>query len=267
MRNYRELMEKIIREGIEKADTLSLFGESLEFNLKHGFPLITTRKINYQAAFAELACFLNGFTDVRQFNEMGVNFWDHDCYKESWEKSGKKVFKYDLGRIYGYQWKRGFGFDQIRKLVDNIKTNPESRRHLLITFNPSDLESMCLPPCYVSHQFYVEEKKTLNMLVHQRSADYCIGVPFDIASFALFQNLMAKDTGLNVGTLKVIFGDVHIYKAHFEGVAEQLRRAPGMPCTLKLDNKASLFNFTPDMATIEMYRPQAPIKYPFQVQS
>lgn len=265
MKNYKELMEKIIREGYIKKGTLSLFGESLEFNLTQGFPLVTTRKINYKAAFAELACFLEGFTDVRQFNSMGVNFWDHDAYKKSWSENPAKKHEHDLGKIYGYQWKYGFGLDQVKKLVDDLKSNPHSRRHVLITFNPRDLGEMCLPPCYVSHQFYVEDDK-LNMLVHQRSADYCIGVPFDIASFALFQSLMAKEVGLKPAKLKIIFGDVHIYEEHFNGVSHQLKREPGYLSFLKLEQNASIFNFRPEMATIGMYKPQESIKYPFQVQ-
>lgn len=266
MNNYTALMYKIMKEGVEKSDTLSLFGETLEFDLRDFFPLVATRKINYKAAFAELACFLEGFTDVRQFRTMGVNFWDADCFKESWNKNENKMHEFDLGKIYGHQWKKGFGVDQIKNLAEDIKKNPTSRRHILITFNPGDLNEMCLPPCYVSHQFYSTDN-CLDMLVHQRSADFCIGVPFDIASFALFQTLMAKETGLKPRKLKIIFGDVHIYKAHFEGVKDQFRRTDKEQHTLlTLSPEASLFNFRPEMAEVTNYFPYGVINYPFQVQ-
>lgn len=266
MQQYLDLMNKIIRDGFKKPDSYSLFGESLEFDLSRGFPLIESRKINYKAAFAELACFLKGYTDVRQFNKMGVNFWDNDCYKYSWNNNINKMHDHDLGKIYGFQWKYGFGFDQVEALINNIKKNKYSRRHVLITFNPRDLKAMCLPPCYVSHQVVIHDGK-LNLLVHQRSADYCIGVPFDIASFALFQTLLAKDTGFKLGKLKIVFGDVHIYHEHLEGVSLQVQREEGLPSVLKLKSEASLLNFTPDMASIEMYRPQTSIKYLFITQA
>lgn len=266
MKQYNDLMRKIIFEGVKKSDTLSLFGETLEFDLREGFPVVTTRLINYQAAFAELACFLHGLTSAEEFRNMGVKFWDHDAYKSSWVNSPFRNGEHDLGKIYGYQWKKGFGFDQIKKLIENISANPESRRHLLITFNPADLDSMCLPPCYVSHQFYVQDNTYLDMLVHQRSADFCIGVPFDLCSFALFQHLMAKDTQLVPRKLKVIFGDVHIYKAHFDGVREQLGRTPKQLPYLELSEGASLMNFFPHMANLYSYMYHPSIKYPFIVQ-
>lgn len=267
MKNYIALMKKIIKEGHEKNDTFSLFGETLEFNLAEGFPLITTRKMNFNLVSGELACFLKGYSDVREFQNLGVNFWDADCNKDSWVNSGKKVYKYDLGKIYGVQWKRGFGFDQIKTLVDNIKSNPSSRRHILITYNPADLDWGCLPPCYVSHQFYVGDGETLDMMVHQRSADFCLGVPVDIASFALFQTLMAKETGLKPGKLKIIYGDIHIYRAHLEGLSDHLTREPQDLPHLVLKNDTSILDFNPSDVYIRGYEPLERIKYPFVVQS
>lgn len=267
MKNYLDLMRKVIREGSEKSGTFSLFGQSLEFNLADSFPLLTSRKIYYKGAFAELACFLKGTTEITDFNERGVNFWDADCNKPSWNNNPNKQSPTDMGKIYGYQWRYGFGFDQIQKLKLNIRKNPTSRRHVLITYNPKDLDSMCLPPCYVSHQFY-SDGKTLDMLVHQRSADLCLGVPFDIASFALFQTLMAKETRLKPGKLKVIFGDVHIYREHLPGVGEHLKRAPKIvKPQLLLHRRATFNNFEPEMARIDRYIYKDPINYPFVVQS
>lgn len=266
MKNYQKLMSKIIKDGIDKSSTVSLFGETLTFNLAEGFPILTTRKMNYSAAFAELACFIRGYTDVRQFREMGVKFWDADCAKESWSNSGYKIYDFDLGRVYGYQWKRGFGFDQIGSLVENIKNNPDSRRHILITYNPADLDKMCLNPCYVSHQFYAGENNSLNMLVHQRSADFCLGVPNDIISFAMFLTLMAKSTGRVPGILKIIFGDVHIYKEHFSGVSTQINRSCKVQPKLILDDAADIYNFLPKHATFDTYQSHPKIAYPFITQ-
>jgi len=266
MISYISLMKKIMFEGQNSNGTLSLFGETLDFDLRNGFPLVTTRKINYKAAFGELSCFLNGYTDVRSFKAQGVNFWDDDCYKEKWANNPNKRHEYDLGKIYGYQWTEGFGFNQIHKLIQNLKDNPSSRRHVLITYNPADLAEMCLPPCYVSHQFYVEGK-FLNMLVHQRSADFCLGVPFDIASFAAFQSLIAREVGLVPKTLKIIFGDVHIYKEHFEGVKIQIRRKPLDLPALVFDAHTNIRKFSAHNVDAYIYNYHDPIKYPFVVQS
>ena len=266
MKNYIKLMSKIIKEGETKGDTLSLFGETLDFDLQKGFPIITTRKINFSAVKGELTCFLRGFTDIRSFNKEGVNFWNADCSKESWVNNPNRKHNFDLGKIYGFQWKEGFGFDQISSLVSSIKNNPESRRHILITFNPRDLSSMCLPPCYISHQFYSVNGR-LDMLVHQRSADYCIGVPFDIASFALFQSLMAKEVGLSPGKLKIVFGDVHIYKKHLSLSKEQVLLRPKKQPSLSICKHASILDFYSHQANLEGYNPRPSIKYAFQVQS
>jgi len=268
MINYLNLMDKILTKGLPQGDTISLFGESLDFDLERdGFPLVSSRKINYKAAFGELACFLKGYTSALQFQGAGVNFWNADCKKPSWAMSGKKTHDNDLGKIYGYQWRYGFGMDQLHELVVNIRKNPESRRHLLMTYNPGDLKEMCLPPCYVSHQFYVREGKYLDMMVHQRSADYCIGVPFDIASFALFQTLMAKQTFLKAGKLKINFGDVHIYNTHIDQAKEQYHVIPSVSKVhLEIDDRSDLFDFTTKDASIYNYYPEASIKYQFMVQ-
>ena len=269
MINYLTLMKKILYKGLPQGDTISLFGETLEFDLhKDGFPLVSSRKINYKAAFGELACFLQGFSDLKQFHSMGVKFWDADCNKPSWVYSGKKLHDDDLGKIYGHQWRYGFQMDQLHELVINIRKNPESRRHLLITYNPGDLKEMCLPPCYVSHQFYVREGKYLDMMVHQRSADYMIGVPFDIASFALFQELMSRQTFLKAGKLKINFGDVHIYNPHIEQAKKHAKITPNISTVfLEISSRSDLFAFKPEDASINNYYPEAPIKYEFMVQS
>lgn len=268
MIKYLNLMKKILDHGLPQGDTLSLFGESVDFDLiRDGFPLVSSRKIYYKAAFGELACFLKGQTDVRFFKENGVNFWNDDCNKPSWKFSGKKKDEYDLGKIYGYQWRQGFNQDQLHNLIVNLKKKHESRRHLLMTYNPGDLGEMCLPPCYISHQFYVREGKYLDMMVHQRSADFCIGVPFDIASFALFQELIARELNLTAAKLRINFGDVHIYSSHIDQAKEQLKRIPNMSKVhLEINSRSSLFDFRPEDASVNNYYPEAPIKYLFMVQ-
>lgn len=263
-------MERVLLHGEKRqspnSETISLFGESLVFDLEEGFPLVTTRKINYRAAFGELFCFLNGYTDLRSFKKEGVNFWDADCQKENWQNNPNCKGPNDLGKIYGYQWTQGFGFNQIEKLIHDLRENPLSRRHLMMTYNPKDLGSMCLPPCYVSHQFYVTRGTHLDMMVHQRSADLCIGVPFDIASFALFQSLLAQEVGLRPGTLKVVFGDVHIYKEHIIGATEQLSKQPQPLPTLNIGKDTGVTKFADFTVNISGYTHHEAIKYPFIVQ-
>lgn len=269
MKQYLDLVSKVLLGGqsrvVKANSTLSLFGERLTFNLQNGFPLVTTRKINFEAVIGELYCFTKGFTDVRDFQKAGVNFWNADCDKPNWNKNLNKDNEFDLGKIYGYQWKQGFGFDQIEKIVRELRESPQSRRHVMITYNPKDLNSMCLPPCYVSHQFYVTNQGTLEMMVHQRSADLMIGVPFDIASFALFQSLIAKEIGVKPGRLIINFGDVHIYKEHVTKAFEQIKRVPGELPLLEL--KDGIFDFELNTPNLVSYHPQPGMKYDFQVQA
>lgn len=260
-------MRKVIYAGNTQGDTKSLFGESLHFNIEQFFPLVTTRKVNYKAAFAELLCFTRGYTDVRSFQAEGVNFWNADCYKDSWKNSGYQKHEHDLGKIYGYQWVKGFGFNQIEELVKNLKENPLSRRHLLMTYNPADLKEQSLPPCYVSKQFYVRDGLYLDMMVHQRSADLCIGVPFDMTNFALLQTLIAKEVGLIPSQMTVHFGDVHVYKSHVENARIQMLRIPrSHKPVLKVKESASIFDFTLDDIEVQGYEPKESIKYKFEVQ-
>jgi len=266
MINYILLMKKVLAKGQSHNGTLSLFGEGLSYDLRRGFPIVTTRKINYKAALGELACFLKGETDVREFQKKDVNFWNADCSKSSWQENPHCKNEFDLGEIYGYQWRRGFGFDQLEKIIHDLKTNPSSRRHLLMTFNPASLDKGCLPPCYVSHQFYVSHGKFLDMMVHQRSADLCIGVPFDLVSFAMFQHIIAKETGLIARELKVVFGDVHIYDSHVELAQCQKDRPHKTLPFLTLNTVSGIKDFRHDKIKLYGYHYHSPIKYNFEVQ-
>ncbi len=263
MKNYLDLAERILVEGQRHNNTYSLFGEQLTFDLRKGFPIVTTRKVNPSLAIGELYCFTKGFTDIRDFQKAGVNFWNADCKKDSWQNNANCTGEHDLGRSYGYEWTKGFGFNQLENLITNLKANPSSRRHILTTFNPKDIKHTALPWCYVSHQFYVE-KGFLNMLVHQRSADFILGMAHDLVSFALLQSLMAKEIGLAPKTLKVIIGDAHIYDSHVDKAAIQLSREPFSLPKLKLT--CGLSDFEIGKVKIGGYASHPAIKFPFEVQ-
>lgn len=268
MSRYQDLMQRVLRLGEKQSDTKSLFGEQLTYDLRRNFPVVTSRKIFYKQALAELYCFINGFTDVKSFREAGVTFWDHDCYKPSWSNNPNKRHEDDLGKIYGFQWRFGFGKDQLIELLVNLKSNPESRRHILSTFNHADLPEMCLPPCYISHQFSVREGKFLDMMVHQRSADLCIGVPYDLVNFAAFQMLVANELGLIARRLQICFGDVHIYNSHLEHAEHQADlQVPYQQTELILPKGAKVVDYNPKHVELVGYDPMPPIKYKFMVQS
>ena len=260
-------MQRVLRLGENQSDTRSLFGENLVYDLRRNFPIVTSRKIYYKQALAELYCFIKGFTDVKSFQKAGVKFWDHDCYKPSWEANHNKRHVDDLGKIYGFQWRFGFGKDQLVELLINLKAKPESRRHILSTFNHADLDSMCLPPCYISHQFSVREGKFLDMLVHQRSADLCIGVPYDLVNFATFQMLIANELGLTARRLQICFGDVHIYNSHLANAEKQADlQAPYQQTELIIPKGTKVLEYNPEYVELVGYDPLPPINYDFQVQ-
>lgn len=268
MKHYLELVKAVLNNGelrtSDYGDTFSLFGKRLKFDLRVGLPIVTTRKVPYQLAINELACFLEGSTDVRTFHKYGVKFWDKDCKKESWQRSEHCAHEYDLGNSYGYQWKAGFGVDQIETLIHGIVNNPKSRRHLLITFNPRDVEKTCLPPCYLSSQFYVSDGKYLDCVVTQRSADLMLGVVHDNVSFAVFQSALAAEVGLIPRFLTVNYGDVHIYATHAKKALEQTFRMPlDLP---KLRIYCGLSNFDIKDIKIDKYICHEEIRFPFMVQ-
>jgi thymidylate synthase len=242
MKQYLNLLETILENGVEKKDrtgtgTISVFGHQMRFDLNEGFPVITTKKLHLKSIIHELLWFLAGDTNVKYLQDNGVRIWNE------WADDNG-----ELGHIYGYQWRSwpapdGKHIDQISRVVDSIKNNPDSRRHIVSAWNVGDLDKMNLPPCHVLFQFYVAGGK-LSCQLYQRSADVFLGVPFNIASYALLNLMMAQAIGLEPGDFVHTFGDVHIYSNHIEQVKLQLTREPFPLPTMKINPEIkSIFDF------------------------
>ena len=233
MRTYLDLLQHILDNGVEKSDrtgtgTISYFGYQMRFDLSKGFPLTTTKKTHLKSIIYELLWFLKGDTNIKYLNDNGVKIWDE------WANENG-----DLGHVYGYQWRNwpaadGTHIDQVKTVVESIKNNPDSRRHIINAWNVGDLKNMALPPCHAFVQFYVVDGK-LSCQLYQRSADVFLGVPFNIASYALFTMMMAQVCDLELGDFVHTFGDVHIYNNHMEQVKEQLSRNPFPLPTMKIN--------------------------------
>ena len=254
MKQYLNLCERIMREGVVKHDrtgtgTRSVFGHQMRFNMAEGFPLLTTKKLHLKSIIYELLWFLRGDTNVRYLQEHGVSIWD-----EWADASG------ELGPVYGHQWRswpdyKGGTIDQISNLVQQIRTNPDSRRLLVSAWNVAEVDQMALPPCHCLFQFYVADGK-LSLQLYQRSADVFLGVPFNIASYALLLQMMAQVTGLQCGDFVHTLGDAHIYLNHLEQVQLQLTREPRPLPTMNLNpDVKNLFDFRYEDFRLEGYNP------------
>jgi thymidylate synthase len=264
MRQYLDLMRHILEHGARKDDrtgtgTLSVFGPQLRFDLQAGFPLLTTKKVHLKSIIHELLWFLKGETNTRYLKENGVRIWD-----EWADENG------ELGPVYGYQWRSwpapdGRHIDQISKVIDGIKSNPNSRRLLVSAWNVADLDKMALLPCHAFFQFYVADGK-LSCQLYQRSADLFLGVPFNIASYALLTLMVAQVCGLKTGEFVHALGDTHLYSNHFEQAREQLARAPRKLPAMKLNPAiGNIFDFKYEDFTLEAYDPHPAIKAPVAV--
>ena len=259
MKQYLDLLRNILDNGVDKNDrtgtgTRSVFGYQMRFNLADGFPLLTTKKLHLKSIIYELLWFLRGDTNARYLQEHGVRIWNEWADPDG-----------NLGHIYGYQWRswpdyRGGSIDQIAEAVKTIKENPDSRRIIVSAWNVADLPNMNLPPCHAFFQFYVADGR-LSLQLYQRSADSFLGVPFNIASYALLLMMMAQVTGLEAGDFVHTLGDAHIYHNHLEQVHEQLSREPrALPrMTLNKDVK-DIFDFDYDDFTLTDYNPHPHIK-------
>lgn len=264
MKQYLDLLRKIKDEGTVKSDrtgtgTKSIFGHQMRFDLSEGFPLLTTKKLHLRSIIYELLWFLRGDTNIKYLNDNGVTIWDEWADKDG-----------DLGHIYGYQWRSwpapdGRGIDQIAQVVDSIRRNPDSRRHMVSAWNVAEIEMMALPPCHALFQFYVADGR-LSCQLYQRSADVFLGVPFNIASYALLTMMIAQVTGLQTGDFVHTTGDTHIYLNHSEQVDLQLSRTPRALPTMKINPAVrSIFGFDYGDFTLEGYDPHPGIKAPIAV--
>jgi thymidylate synthase len=259
MRQYQDLMERILADGVEKHDrtgtgTLSVFGHQMRFDLRDGFPLVTTKKLHLKSIVYELLWFLRGDTNIKYLNEHGVSIWDE------WADADG-----ELGPVYGKQWRSwpapdGGSIDQIANVVEAIRRNPDSRRLIVSAWNPADVDRMALPPCHCLFQFYVAEGR-LSCQLYQRSADVFIGVPFNIASYALLTLMVAQVTELAPGEFVHTFGDAHLYLNHIEQTRLQLSRAPRALPAMRLNPAVKdLFAFEYEDFVLEGYDPHPHIK-------
>ena len=264
MQTYLELLRDVYESGSAKSDrtgtgTRSVFGRQLRFNLSQGFPLITTKKVHWKSVAHELIWFLRGDTNVSYLQENGVRIWNEWADDEG-----------SLGRVYGAQWRDwkgpdGKSIDQIHNVVNQIKENPDSRRHLVVAYNPGEVDQMALPPCHAFFQFYVAGGK-LSCQLYQRSADIFLGVPFNIASYALLTHMVAQATGYKVGEFVHSFGDLHLYNNHLEQAEMQLSRTPLELPRISLNPEIKdLFKFTYDDITLHDYKSHSSIKAPVAV--
>ena len=254
MKQYLDLLDEVLREGTAKEDrtgtgTLSVFGRQLRFDLDQGFPLLTTKQLHLKSIIYELLWFLSGDTNVRYLQEHGVRIWNE------WADD-----RGDLGHVYGYQWRSwpdydGGSIDQIATIVDDIRRTPDSRRLIVSAWNVADLPRMNLPPCHLLFQFYVADGR-LSLQLYQRSADLFLGVPFNIASYALLLQMTAQVTGLRPGDFILTLGDAHIYRNHLDQVRQQLSRTPRPLPRMELNPaRSSLFDFRYDDFRLVGYDP------------
>lgn len=264
MQNYLDLLQHILNNGTDKTDrtgtgTRSVFGYQLRYNLSKGFPLVTTKKVHLKSIIYELLWFLKGNTNIRYLTDNGVKIWN-----EWADENG------NLGPVYGAQWRSWEGkdskiVDQISEVIEQIKKNPDSRRLIVSAWNVAEIPNMALAPCHAMFQFYVADGK-LSLQLYQRSADVFLGVPFNIASYALLCMMVAQVCGLEVGYYVHTFGDVHIYNNHFEQVKLQLSRTPKHLPTMKLNPEIKdIFDFDFSDFTLENYEPEPAIKAPVAI--
>lgn len=282
MKAYHELIERVLAEGVKKEDrtgtgTLSVFGHQMRFNLQEGFPMMTTKKLHLKSILHELIWFIRGETNIRYLCQHGVRIWDdwpYAKYKASADFQGEDIRAFaarvaedsafaaqwgELGPVYGHQWRSWPGpngaVDQLKQVLEDLRKNPDSRRHIVSAWNPGYIDQMALPPCHAFFQFYVADGK-LSCQLYQRSADIFLGVPFNIASYALLVHFMARDLGLEVGDFVHTLGDAHIYSNHIDQVKLQIsRELRALPSLWLNPEVTSLFDFTYDDVRLDGYDP------------
>ena len=280
MKQYLDMCRYILENGIEREDrtgtgTISVFGYQTRYNLQEGFPLLTTKKVHFKSVALELLWFITGSTNIQPLVKDKVRIWNdwpyakftksEDYHGETMEEFVARVAeddefaaKYgDLGPVYGHQWRDFFGVDQLTNLIEGLKNNPFSRRHILVAYNPAQVDQMALPPCHAFVQFYVSaDKKKLSLQLYQRSADTFLGVPFNIASYSLFLMMIAQVCGYEPYEMVHTFGDLHIYKDHIDLIKEQLTREPRpLPKLIINPDVKNIEDFRYEDFTLEDYDP------------
>ncbi len=263
MQPYHDLLRRVLADGARRDDrtgtgTLSVFGHQMRFDLGAGFPVLTTKKLHLRSIVGELIWFLSGSTNVRWLQDRGISIWDE------WADADG-----ELGPVYGHQWRSwptpdGGTIDQISRVVESIRTNPASRRHIVSAWNVAEVDAMALPPCHALFQFYVADGR-LSCQLYQRSADIFLGVPFNIASYALLTHMVAQVTGLTAGDFVHTLGDAHLYLNHLHQAREQLTREPRPLPTLQLTPRARLEDYVIEDVQLLGYDPHPPIKAPIAV--
>jgi thymidylate synthase len=284
MRQYLDLLEHVLENGLEKEDrtgtgTISTFGYQMRFDLSEGFPLLTTKKVHLKSIIHELLWFISGETNIKYLVDNNVRIWNEWPYRnftEHIDYSGESLQEFvekvkndddfakkhgELGPVYGKQWRDFFGVDQLTELVDNLKNNPYTRRHIISAWNPAQIKDMALPPCHAFFQFYVSADNKLSCQLYQRSADIFLGVPFNIASYALFTMMIAHVCGYELGDFVHTLGDAHIYNDHMEQVNLQLTRDPRTLPHMNINPEVkSIFDFKYEDFELVGYDPHPPIK-------
>lgn len=276
MKQYRKILKIVLKKGTlsnnrTEINTISYFGIQSRYDLSKGFPLVTTKKVNFNAIVHELLWFMNGDTNIKYLVDNNVNIWNewpYEKFKKSNDYKNETIQEFiskiresnefaqihgNLGPVYGKQWRDFNGVDQLKDIIEEIKINPNSRRLIVSSWNPTEINNMALPPCHCFYQFYVKNNK-LSCQLYQRSADLFLGVPFNIASYSLLIHLVAKECGLEVGEFIHSIGDAHIYVNHLEQVKKQLKRKPKkLPKLVLNENKKTIFDFSRDDIQLDNY--------------
>ena len=274
VKQYLDLLKKIMDEGTDRPDrtgvgSRAIFGQQMRFNMKDGFPAMTTKKLAFETMKAELLWFLSGSSDNKKLNEMGCHIWDGNAEADYWKPKAK--FEGDLGRVYGVQWRSwkspytDVPIDQITNVIEKLKTNPQDRRMIVSAWNPAELDMMALPPCHLMFHFFVIDNK-LSLLMYQRSCDTFLGVPFNIASYSLLLHMVAQVVEMEPYEFVHILGDTHIYLNHFEQVKEQIAREPyPLPKIWLNPEIKNIFDFKMEDIKLIDYKYHPTIKAPMAV--
>jgi len=273
MRQYLDALRSIMETGVDRPnrtgiDSRAIFGVPLRFNMRSGFPAITTKKLAFNSVKAELLWFLSGSSDVKKLQELGSHIWDANAYADYWKPKAR--FDGDVGRIYGVQWRAwktadGTMIDQLAHAIQRIKEAPHDRRIIVSAWNPGEIDQVALPPCHLLYQFFVADE-TLSLLMYQRSCDMFLGVPFNIASYSLLLHMVAQVTDKKPGECILMLADAHIYHNHFAQAQEQLSRDPmSLPQLWLNPERRSIDDFTLDDIELRNYKHHPPIKAPMAV--